>query len=185
MALLLAVALGSAPLASASAQEGVPPKLALLVMLKVLTYDKNFAARGKGDFIVLIAHEPSRAAARDELLATASQLRENAIQSRPLKFVSAPAGSAKELGEAAQKLGAAAIVAVPGTSAATAGIIAQVAKERSLYSLALDPPLAEKELVLGVVNKDGRPQIIINLPAAKDINATFEPTVLRLARVIQ
>ena len=52
-------------------------------------------------------------------------------------------------------------------------------------SLALDPELAETHLALGVVNKEGRPQIVINLGAAKDVNATFEPAVLKLARVVQ
>jgi hypothetical protein len=55
-----------------------------------------------------------------------------------------------------------------------------------LYTLALDAALVEqKSALIAVSTHEGRPQIVLNVDAARGLNASFDNAVLRLARLIQ
>lgn len=168
----------------AGADEPVPAKLALLVMLKVLTYDRNLAARGEGDFVVYVAVEPGQESARKELERAVEELRGAALRARPVRFVYGPVGTAEELGKQLVAHQAQAVLALAGLSDAGLAALAQAAGELKLYTLSLDPSLVERSVAVGVTNDGGRPKILLNLSASRRMNATFEPAVLKLARII-
>jgi hypothetical protein len=185
MALALASALFSAPLPSRADETRVPAKLAVLVMLKVLTYDKNLAARGDGDFVILVAYEPGQAGARSEVEAMAVELKGALLQSRAVRFEYAEFQNEAALKKAVADRGAKALLLLPGLSANGLTAASSVSIQSQIYSLSLDPALVEKTVAVGVANKDGRPQIVLNLAAARRVNAAFEPSVLKLAKLIQ
>lgn len=164
--------------------EPVPAKLALLVMLKVLTYDKNLAARGEGDFVVYVAVEPGQEPARREVEQAAAELRGAALRARPVKFVYGEVGTAEALGKQLQAHRAQALLVLQGLSAPGLAAVTRVAGESRVYTLSLDPLLVERSVAVGVTNDAGRPKILLNLSAARLMNATFEPAVLKLARII-
>lgn len=166
--------------------QGAPdPKVAVPIILKVLTYDKQFDSRGKGDFVVLVVSESGQSASRAQVLEVLKSLPVTSIRNRPLKFIAAEFADQGGLAADAAQLGAHALLAVPGLSPGGVGAIAAVAKSRQLYSLALDVAMVEKALALGVGSASGRPQIVINESAARAVGAQFETSVLKLARVVQ
>lgn len=186
LGLISAVAIATAAPAFALGQdEKVPPKLALLVMLKVLTYDKNLAARGEGDFVVLVAHEAGQDAARREALTATEELRGATLRTRTVRFRFVAFSNEASLRAAVTEHKAEALLLLPGLSSEGLATAASVAGSLRLYSLSLDPSFVERSLAVGVTNHAGRPQIVLNLGAARLANASFEPAVLKLARIVQ
>ena len=70
---------------TASAQ--VDMKAALPVLLKVLTYDVNFDARGSGPFVLLVVSEPGQVAERAALMANLKDSSVTEVKKRPLKYI--------------------------------------------------------------------------------------------------
>jgi hypothetical protein len=177
-----------AMLTAAPAAAGAVDALhALPILIKVLTYDRNFHSRGSGEFVVLVPAEPSSASARDEIFVVIKTLSLTAIQNRPLKFISVDYKDSTSLDDQVQKTRAQAILAIHGLSPASLKAISDVAQTNQIYTLALDPQTVQSDaLALGVEPKeDGKPQVVINLAAAKSVGAVFENSVLKLAKLIQ
>jgi len=158
--------------------DDVPPTLALTVMLKVLTYDSAFAARGSGDFVVLVPYAPKEEADAKEAIEAAEAVEQKVIVGRPLRFTAVP------LAELSSKAASAsAILLHRRTSAAQAKSIAGAAGR--LYTLALDSARVDESILLGVGSASGRPQVAINIRVAHEAGVEFAPTVLKIARTVQ
>ena len=158
--------------------DDVPPALALTVMLKVITYDAAFAARGGGDFVVLVPYGPKEDADAKDAIEAGEALEQKAIVGRTIRYTAVPLA---EL--AARAASASAILVHRHTSAAQAKTIAAAAGR--LYTLALDPALVDDSILLGVGSASGRPQVAINVRVAREAGVEFAPTVLKIARTVQ
>lgn len=181
-ALLALLALGWVP---AAAQEPGEVKAAVPVLLKVLTYDVNFDARGVGEFVVLVAAEPGQAAQRDALVATLRSVEVAKVKARPVKYVGVEFKDEASLQAEIDRTRASALLPTPGMSDKSLNHLWEVTQDNQLYAVALTSAMVEKALPVGVVMTNGKPQIIINVKAAKSVGANFELSVLKLARVIQ
>lgn len=179
VAVLIAASAGGQPAAARSF-----PLVATKLMLKVLTYDKAFETRGTGEFVVLIVTESGQSAERAALLDALAAARLGAILSRPLKF--APVDFVDRRGFQAQvrQLKPSAVLTLSGISAAAAEAISEVSAAQNLYALTTDHSLAQRGFVIAVGEDRGKPQIVINVQTAKAIGATFEQSILKLARVV-
>lgn len=171
--------------APALAQEPSEIKAAVPVLLKVLTYDVNFDARGVGDFVVLVACEPGQAARRDALVETLKSVDVGRVKARPVKYVGAEFKDEASLQAEVDRTRASALLATPGMTDRYVTNLWDVAQDNQLYAVALTVAMVERALPVGVVMTSGKPQIIINVKAAKSVGANFELSVLKLARVIQ
>jgi hypothetical protein len=177
---LLAIALvSSAPRAE------VDVKAALPVLLKVLTYDLNFDARGAGPFVVLVTAESSQVSARNSLMATLKELAVTEVKKRPLKFVPVEYSGEEQLQGEIDKHKASALLVVPGTSTAALKSMWDVAQDNQLYALGLDAESVQSFFPVGVTMAGDKPQILINEKSSKAVGVRFETVVLRMAKVIQ
>lgn len=181
MSFLRAIALCSLLLvgAVARAQEAAPAQLSLLVMLKVVTYDQGFPLRGDGDFVVLVPNTPAQTAQLQEAMDGVKGMAQNKIQARTLRFVPVAMDA---FGKAISEQKASAVLVLPGTSDAQLSSIATAARDNKLYSLSLDPSFVTTKIAMGVINNGGRPQVVINLAAAKELGLSFPTSVLKIAR---
>lgn len=159
-------------------------KAALPVLLKVLTYDVNFDARGAGPFVVLVVSEPNQSAARSALIGNLKEVTVTEVKKRPLKYVAVDFRDEAQLQGEVDKNKASALLVVPGASAAVVKSMWDVAQDNQLYALALDAETM-KSFPIGVTMSGDKPQILINEKSSKAVGARFETVVLRLARVIQ
>jgi hypothetical protein len=171
--------------AGAFAQDTAEVKAAMPVLLKVLTYDVNFDARGVGDFVVLVANEPGQAARREALVETLKTVDVAKVKARAVRYVGAEFKDEASLQGEIDRTHASALLATPGMSEKFVAHLSEVAQDNQLYAVALSAAMVEKSLPVGVVMTNGKPQIIINMKAAKGVGANFELSVLKLARVIQ
>ncbi|MBL8958100.1 MAG: hypothetical protein JNK82_45430 [Myxococcaceae bacterium] len=158
------------------AAEEVPPKLALMVMLKVATYDAHFAERGSGDFVVLVPYAKGGEDKAAELVGVAKGLELKSINERPLKFVAVASG---ELGGGTR---ASAVLLHAGFPEDVAREVLGAATKARLYSLALDEALVKQGAMLSVGSNAGRPQVVLNVTTARVIGAEMGPSVLKVAK---
>ena len=161
----------------ALAQEVQPP-LALMVMLKVITYDNSFAARGSGDFVVLVPHAPGQPAKATATVELARSMELRSIKDRKLRFVAVP------LPELAQTK-AEAVLLHAGISSEVAREAVQLAAKAGLYTLAFDEQQVRDGAMLGVASSEGRPQVLVNVTSARLIGADISGTVLKKAKTYQ
>jgi hypothetical protein len=171
--------------AGAASAEEPDVKSAMPVLLKVLTYDVNFDARGAGDFIILVASDTGMADKRKALLKDLEGVSVTKVKSRNVKYVGIDLKDEASLQADIDRTKASAVLAVPGTSSAAVKTISEVTQDNQLYGLALEAAMVEQALPVGVTMAGGKPQIIINEKAARGVGVRFETSVLKLARVIQ
>jgi hypothetical protein len=171
--------------AGTAAGEEPDIKQVMPVLLKVLTYDVNFDARGSGDFIILVTGDAALSEKRKALQKELEGLAVTKVKNRSVRYVGSDLKDETQLQAEIDRTHASAVLAIPGTSTAGVKTISEVTQDNQLYALALDPAMVEQALPVGVSIAGGKPQIIINEKAAKSVGARFETSVLKLARVIQ
>ena len=107
------------------------------------------------------------------------------IKKRPLKYVAIDYRDESQLQVDIDKHKGAALLVVPGSSAAVVKALWDVAQDNQLYALALDAETVQTSFPVGVTMVGDKPQILINEKSSKAVGARFETVVLRLAKVIQ
>lgn len=172
-------------LVASAALAEVDVKSAMPALLKVLTYDVNFDARGAGPFVILVVSEPSQSAARSGLLGTLKDVAVTQVKTRPVKYLPVDFRDEGQLQGEIDKHKASALLVVPGTAAPAVKAMWEVAQDNQLYALALDAETVESSFPVGVTMNGDKPQIIINEKSARAVGVRFETVVLRMARVIQ
>lgn len=172
-------------LTATTANAQVDVKAALPVLLKVLTYDVNFDARGAGPFVLLVISEPGQSADRSALMGSLKDSNVTEIKKRPLKFVAVDFRDEAQLQAEIDKNKASALLVVNGAATATLKSLWDVAQDNQLYALALNAETVQSFFPLGVTMVGDKPQIIINERSSKAVGARFETVVLRMAKVIQ
>lgn len=172
-------------LIASAARADVDVKAALPVLLKVLTYDVNFDARGAGPFVVLVTSEPTASAQRSAVMGTLKDIGVTEIKKRPLKFVAIDFKDEAQLQGEIDKNKASALLVVPGTPMAAMKSIWDVAQDNQLYALGLDAESVQSYFPVGVTMVGDKPQILINEKSSKAVGVRFETVVLRMAKVIQ
>ena len=170
---------------AASSQTQVDVKAALPVLLKVLTYDVNFDARGAGPFVLLVVSEPGQSADRSALMGSLKDSSVTEVKKRPLKYIAVDFKDEAQLQAEIDKNKASALLVVPGASPGVVKALWEVAQDNQLYALALDAETVQSFFPVGVTMVGDKPQIIINEKSSKAVGARFETVVLRMARVIQ
>lgn len=170
---------------ASTANAQVDVKAALPVLLKVLTYDVNFDARGAGPFVLLVISEPGQSADRSALMGSLKDSNVTEIKKRPLKYVAVDYRDEAQLQGEIDKYKASALLVVNGASTATLKSLWEVAQDNQLYALALNAETVQSFFPLGVTMVGDKPQIIINEKSSKAVGARFETVVLRMAKVIQ
>lgn len=163
--------------AAVHAEDRVPEKLGLMVMLKIVSYDAAFASRGSGDFVVLVPYAPGDEARAHTIAAVGAALEVKTIKERSLRFVPVP------VGELSVKKGSAVLLHLGARGEVLKASLAR-AREEKLYVLTLEEALVKEGALLGVGLNNGKPQPLINVAAMKALGADFG-TVLRLARTFQ
>ncbi len=168
-----------------AAEDVLDIKAAMPVLLKVLTYDVNFDARGVGDFVILVAGDADKADRRRALMKDLESVSGTKVKTRPVRFVSVDLKDEPTLQADIDRSKASAVLAAPGTGPGGVKTISEVSQDNQIYALALEVAMVQQALPVGVSMTGGKPQIVINEKAARGVGARFETSVLKLAKVIQ
>ncbi len=160
----------------------VPLDAGLRLMLKMLTYDSSFKARGSGEFLVLVPFDEATKISSREVVGAASRMSTTNLRDRTLLYLAVPV---EELDDSILRRKAAAVLLPPGLGVDAARRALAVAQARAVYTLAYDEALVRSGAVLGVAEESSRLRVLINAEAAKKIGADFAPVVMRVARSVR
>ncbi len=174
-----------AVVSAAFAQQYVRVDLQVNLFMKILRYDRNIATRGKGGIKMGVLFNPkvrSSVRIKDKFIEEFELLENKSIKGIPV-FVVPVAGVAK-LEESIASYGINVLYICPGFDKELDGILS-VCRENSVLTLTGVQEYAEGGVAVGLGIKEGRPEIIVNLPVAKEVGANFGADLLKLARVIK
>lgn len=167
---------------AAVATADVPAPMALVVMLKVITYDLAFDPQNPTDFVICIPVAPGQRADAEQMMkllegVASSKLGEHHVR---IKTV-----SGEKLGPSLDGEHASAVLLLPETPAAVTAELRVEATKRRLYMLSLDPAtVSSQQSMLGVAEERGKPKIVLNPMLAKSLGIEFNASVLKVARLV-
>jgi hypothetical protein len=179
-----ALLIGLLAASAASADDKVDAKAAVPMLLKALAYDTNFDARGWGVMSVLIVSDPDHGDARSAVLDAVKDA-DVKVKNRAVKFATAEVKDEASLQAAIDRTKCGVVVLTPGTTADVVKAVSEIVQDNQIYAIALDGPTVEKFIPLGAESVSGKLRIVVNEKAAAAVGAKFEPSMLKVARVIQ
>lgn len=164
---------------SLGAGQAVSPQLALVAMLRALTYDSGFDKRGEGPFVICVP-VGGDTSAEAQVLKQLEPVAATTLAGRPVRFKEVPAARVDLEGARAS-----AVLLLGELPAPAAEAWAKEATARKLYTLSLDPGRVQGPVLLGVEQVDGKLQLVLNRQAALAVGAQFSQGVLRLAHIVR
>jgi hypothetical protein len=185
LAVLLLVLLAGGGL---SGQESpVPLDLQYSLILKVLSFDRNFKGRVGSEIVIGIAYQRSFRTSlniKDELLRAAQQVRAEDTEGASVRLVPIDVAAEGDLAAILAKENVKFLYITP-LRAFDVRKLASVCREKRILSLTGVPDYTELGISVGFGVKGERPEIIINLLGAQAEGADFSSRLLSLARVIE
>jgi hypothetical protein len=175
------------PCASTAGDMDVPEQGQVLVFLKVLTYDRVLAEQDLGEIhisVLYAAGDPQSEATRDAVLQV---LRDNAgktINGKAFKF----SGSAYRSGESLSRMLAEDEVHVLYVARGLGGqldAITTAARGQGVLTMTGVPAFVPRGVSVGLVLREDKPRILLNLSAVKAEGHDMSSNLLRLCDVIR
>ncbi|OGD18803.1 MAG: hypothetical protein A2W03_15005 [Candidatus Aminicenantes bacterium RBG_16_63_16] len=171
-----------------AAQEmALPPPLQYQLFLKILRYDRHFTAKPTTQVVIGILYQSGFRSSYEAMQAfskavqgTAQREFPNAsIQAVPIDLDNQPDLETALAGSKAD------LMYIAPLRAMNLKIITSLSRAKKVITLTGVPDYAEKGVAVGVGLKGESPEIIINLPAAREEGSDFSSSLLKLARVIE
>jgi hypothetical protein len=180
-----ALALLAAPAALAYESEVPMAKQAVLI-LKILKFDRSLETRAGGTATIAILYlenDRESEAVRVELQAALEAAARTVTFPLPVKVIRLPYSAAKIDADLAAAKPTATYVA-PGL-AAQLGAITRATRKSGTLTFSAEASDVRAGLSVGLVVRDDRPALLINLPASKAEGADLSSDLLRLSQVIR
>ena len=158
----------------------VPMPIQVAILVKVLSYDHALAARAKEGLTVGVVFSPKVDDSREAKDAFVRAFKEapRLVGGKPVELVEVP----EDLVEAEAKKGVDVLYLCGGVDVAKA---ITLGKELDLVSFAPDRGAVESGVVLGLVPRNGKPKLLINVPASLDAGMRLDPQILGLAELVR
>jgi hypothetical protein len=169
------------------AEEGVPAELQAAIMTRMLGYDRALKSRA-GDSLVIgvLAKAQDRASvqAQAELAKALMALQSERVQGLPLAVVTAEYKDDRDLATWLSQKKVLVLYVAPGLSKELDGIRG-VCEARKVMSITPVQDFVRRGLVAGIILKDDRPRIVVNLPVAIAAGLDLDSKLLALSEVIR
>lgn len=156
----------------------IPPAHRVKVLLTALSFNKTMKQRATDKITIGILGKCKTATALQEAVGKAINGLPIAVQ------LIGDFESEGALEQAVKKFSVTALYLCEANDAALSAASALAAKQK-IVTLAEDPDWVEDKIVLGVGEKAGRAELVINMSAAKAAGADFDARIFGVARVIQ
>jgi hypothetical protein len=180
---LLALVITASPAAGQEPQ--VPAELQARLFVKILSYDRTLAAPAPRDVVLGVLVQRRHRASLDAAEAMTAAIRALPPPTAPEPRLRAVLVDAELDGLAGQleSLHVDALYVTP-LRAVSAGEVLGVTRPRGVRTLTGVPDYVRQGLAVGLAVRDDRPEIVINLTAARAEGADLSSQLLKVARVI-
>ena len=171
---------------SVAAAEPMPlaPDLQLPLILKVLTYDRHFETKARGELVLGIVYEqadPESLKAASAVIETLLRFSGKTVKRLPIRFSLVPIGNLERSVEDA-KINV--LYVAPG-NARNLEKLMQFSQAKGITTATGVPDYVKRGIAVGIGVNDDRAQILINLPSAKAEGSEFDASLLRIATVFK
>ena len=186
---LLAAVFLIAASTTAAQEEVAPAKLQYALFMKILTLDRELAPRVGEELVIGVVYQPQVREswlAKDDFMDVTATSSIRSVRGIPVRCVSIAIAdlNLSELGKQIEQHHVDALYIGP-LRTIDIGKLASVARQHHVSTLSGIPGYVESGLAVGVGLKGQKPEILINLEAARAEGADFNAQLLRLARVVK
>jgi hypothetical protein len=164
----------------------VPVDVQLSLFSKILTFDRNLKTRVGEEIVVGIVYQGKFRKSlnvKDEIENFKNQFLSK-IDEIPVRYVSIDISEESDLANTISK-NSIDILYITPVRALDLEVITIVSRTKHIITLTGVPDYVESGLSVGIGVKGGKPQIMINLSAAKAEGIDFNSKLLNLAKVVQ
>ncbi len=157
------------------------------IFLKALAYDRNLTEKARGDILIGLLYEPgdaeSEAAARSVAKLMAAYPTEDVVD-LPIYYRMIPFRDSTELAQIIQDEWVDVLYLAPGVRGHL-GSVLDVVSGHKVLSMAGVASYVDEGVSMGVEERDGHAQIVVNLSSAESAGSKFAGHFLSLCRVIR
>jgi hypothetical protein len=185
--LLLAAALAmAAPSALAADAMPVPADLQVPLLLKILTYDRNFEAKTKAELNIGVVFDPGDAAsvkAKNEVAEILGKVADKTVKKLPIKYVPIEYKTLADLEATVKARGVNLLYLTPGLR--NVEELIRFSHANRITTATGVRSFVERGVAVGVGVRQDKPEILINLPASRSEGSEFDASLLRIATVLK
>jgi hypothetical protein len=164
----------------------VPVPLQLQVILTALKYDRNLLDRASDELrigVVVAPDDPASVRARAEFERAFAQLGGATFLRRPMRLRVIEFGSAAHMDGELRDARVHVLYIAPGNAANIESLV-RLASEQRIVTTTGVPDYVKQGVAMGVGEQQDRPQILINMAAARSAGSEFDVSLLLIARRI-
>lgn len=168
--------------AGTSHAQGVPENLQAAIFYKVLAYDYNLQSKAGNQVTIAIVTDGKTAGRQQTMLEGFNKIKGQQLGGKTINIIVVKITNPASLGDATKGD----ILYLPeGSDEKTVNAVLTFAEKDKHATLGGSETLASKGCAIGLAVEDGKPKIVINLPASQAQGMNLSSKVLRLAKVIQ
>jgi hypothetical protein len=186
--LLLVWALGVLPGTLQAQEMDAPAEIQIPLLYKILTFDRRLGDRPPGnDIVIAVLFQTGyrgSVVARDQAVDALKEMRDSTISGHPVRWVAVELKNVESL-KASLIRDRVNVIYVTPLRGVDLDPIKMAARAASITTFTGVPHYVERGLALGVGIARERPQIIVNLGAARAEGSDFTSQLLRVSRVIE
>jgi hypothetical protein len=156
------------------------------LLLKVLTYDRNFEKKAGKELAMGIVHDPAdreSAKATDEVGTTLFKFTGRTVKKLPFKYYTIEFTGAADLEKFVKEKGISVLYVAPG-STKNLPVLLKLSDELNLTTVTGVPDYVRRGVAVGIGVVQDKPQILINLATARAEGSEFDASLLRIATVL-
>jgi hypothetical protein len=184
---ILAVLLVLTSLPARAQSMALPAELQVPLILKILTYDRQFEAKAKKEVAIGIVFDPADAAsgkAAEQVSDTLYKFSGKTVKKLPLKYYLVEFTSEAELEATVKKRGINVLYLCPGITKSLQSVI-KISQAQSITTATGVPDYVRRGVAVGIGVFQDKPQILINLPSSKSEGSEFDASLLQIATVLR
>jgi hypothetical protein len=175
-------------IATSQAQDmSAPVSVQLPLFLKILSFDRNLKARVGDEIVMAVIYQEkfkTSLNAKEELSNLIKESSIKTIEDIPIRYLSIDMSDNNDLAGVLSK-NKVDILYIAPLRAMRIETITSLSRAKKMMTLTGVPEYVGSGVAVGIGIKGEKPQIIINLPAAKAEGADFSSQLLKLAKVIE
>jgi hypothetical protein len=171
------------PLPSIAQTMPVEAERQVQILLKVLTYDRQFEAKAKDRLkvgIVYVDADPASVKAADEIGTTLKKYEDKTVRKVPITWVLIPYTTPAAVEQKIKAEGVSLLYIAPGNTKHLSELI-RISQAHKLTSVTGVPEYVDKGVAVGVGFERDKPRIYINLASCKSEGSEFDASLLQIA----
>jgi hypothetical protein len=158
------------------------------IILKILTYDRQFERNSPDMLTIGIVHDPTDPVSAQAMTGLSDILyaaREKTIKQIPVRYFQIEYTGEADLRRFSGEKRIGVYYITPGLSAQVLAKVLLVSQELAITTITGVPDYVRQGVAVGIGERRNRPQILINLPASRAEGSEFDASLLRIATVLK